>query len=67
MKSITLYVCEVCGTQYKSEGECKVCENNHKTNWAISGTRYLPYSQDKTGMPVSIDIVVNGKTYRYKR
>lgn len=67
MKNITLYVCEVCGTQYKSKGECEVCENNHKTKCEIYGMRYLPYSQDKTGMPISIDIVIDGKTYRYKR
>lgn len=67
MKNLTLYVCEVCGTQYKDKSECGRCEKGHKAGFTITGARYLPYTQDETGMPVTIDVTANGKVYRYKR
>lgn len=29
MKSLQLYVCDICGTQYKDKEECKMCESGH--------------------------------------
>ena len=40
MKSLQLYVCEYCGTQYKSEIECEECENSHKPAVEIHDMRY---------------------------
>ena len=67
MKNLTLYVCETCGTKYSDKAKCIQCENGHKTGLTITGGRYLPYTQDETGMPVTIDVTAGGKVYRYKR
>lgn len=67
MKKLELYVCEKCGTQYNSKVQCEQCEKGHKADLNITGLRYISYAQDKTGLPVAIDVTVNGKTYRYKR
>lgn len=67
MKNLTLYVCEICGTQYKDKIRCEQCEKGHRTDLIITGTRYLPYPQDKTGIPVTIDVTAGGEVFRYKR
>lgn len=67
MKNLTLYVCEVCGTQYTDKSECERCEAGHVCNLKITGARYLPHIQDQTGMPVRIDVTAGGKVYHYKR
>lgn len=30
MKKITQYKCEICGTLYADENDCKACERQHK-------------------------------------
>ena len=40
MKSLQLYVCEHCGTQYKDKNECKKCEDNHKIAMEIHDMRF---------------------------
>lgn len=41
---------------------------NHKTPVEITDTRYLPYSQNQNGYPVSVTIKFNdGKTLIFKR
>ena len=69
MKKLALYVCEVCGTHYSDQMECAKCEKQHKQNLSVDGMRYLPYAQDKTGMPVTITVTngEDGKSYTYKR
>ncbi len=68
MKKLELYVCEVCGTQYNDKTKCKMCEKSHYMRFVITGQRYLPYTVDKTGMPITIDLTdADGKVYRYKR
>lgn len=67
MKRLELYVCEVCGTQYAEKEKCVQCEKRHKRNLSIVGTRYLSYTQDKTGMPVTIEVSAGGEVFRYKR
>lgn len=69
MKKMALYVCEVCGTQYSDKEKCVQCEKQHRQKLTIVGARYLPFTQDQSGMPVSITITndVDGKSYTYKR
>lgn len=67
MKTLELYVCEVCGTQYSEKVKCAQCEKGHKRNLSIVGARYLPHTQDKTGMPVTIEVSAGGEVFRYKR
>lgn len=69
MKKIALYVCEVCGTKYSEEEKCVRCERTHKDILTIAGKRYLPYTNDQSGMPIAITVKSeeDGKTYIYKR
>lgn len=68
MKEIKCYICEICGTEYKDMMRAQECEENHHKPESIVKTKYLPYSNNKTGMPVSIDVKMsNGKIITYKR
>ena len=29
MKDITLWKCDICGTEYRDKKQCQKCENNH--------------------------------------
>lgn len=40
MKSLQLYVCEHCGTQYKAKNECKKCEDSHEIALEIHDMRF---------------------------
>ncbi len=70
MISKTLYVCEVCHTEYADKNEAKKCEEVHKKgmNYKIVKQRFLSYKQDKSGFPVTITIQDQaGNTATYKR
>lgn len=30
MKDITLWKCDICGTEYRDKKQCQKCESNHK-------------------------------------
>lgn len=40
MKSLQLFICEHCGTQYKDKKEAIKCENSHKTALEIHDMRF---------------------------
>lgn len=68
MKEIKLYICEVCGTQYKNKVDCERCEKGHRKSLQIFDARYLSLAQDASGMPITITLLgSDGKQYRYKR
>lgn len=68
MKKLELYQCEVCGTQYKSMLECTECETRHMKELRIVKSRYLPFTQDRSGMPTTITLMgPDGRHYTYKR
>ena len=68
MKKLELFQCEVCGTQYKNREDCQKCEKQHQKELYIAKSRYLPFTQDKSGMPISVTIMgPDGKYYIYKR
>ena len=68
MKRLELYQCEVCGTQYKSKLECTECETRHMKELRIVKSRYLPFTQDSSGMPTTITLMgPDGRHYTYKR
>lgn len=68
MKEKTMYVCEVCRTEYESKLACEKCEKNHKVAKKIVSGRHLSIGQDAKGYPITIDVVMSdGETVRYKK
>lgn len=72
MQKIELYKCEICGTQYDDKEVCQNCELGHMKQdqlfKRIVSVRYLPITQDASGMPITITpLGSDGKQYRYKR
>ena len=70
MKKIELFQCEICGTQFKEKADCVKCEKNHESwkDLRITNARFLPFTQDASGMPITITLMgKNGNTYRYRR
>ena len=68
MKVIEKYRCEVCHTEYADRRQAEACEKCHKLPHKISGTRYLPMSQNRAGYPVSVTIKMSdGEEVTYKR
>nr|DAJ47644.1 MAG TPA: Rubredoxin [Caudoviricetes sp.] len=67
MKTLSQFQCEICNTVYKSETECKACENSHCLPVAIKVYKFNSYKNDGE-YPQYIDVAMeNGKIIRYKR
>ena len=70
MKKIELFQCEICGTQFKEKADCVKCEQNHESgrDLRITNARFLPFTQDASGMPITITLMgKNGKMHKYRR
>ncbi len=68
MKQISLYQCEICGTQYKSKTDAQTCEKNHKKLIDLEALKYVPYKNDKSGYPITITVKFeDGKFITYKK
>ena len=68
MKKINLFVCELCGAQYKEEATAAKCEKNHKKIVNITSTRYLSLASNRTGYPSYIEVLLdNGEHLTFKR
>lgn len=68
MKKVSLYVCEMCSSQYNDEAKAKECEKNHKKCVNVSSARYLSIGNDKSGYPLSLTVLMDdGVHVTYKR
>lgn len=68
MKEKTLYTCECCHTDYARKADAEKCEANHKKKFKIVHQRFLPYSLDQSGFPISIEVQdKDGRKVVYKR
>lgn len=68
MKEVSLYVCEICGTQFKDKQKCKECESGHVKPLKITGTKYVPLSDNQKGYPTMIHVrMEDGETIAYKK
>lgn len=71
MKKVEHYICDVCGTEYAEMAKCEKCEKLHRHPVKITKARYIPFTQDATGFPVTIEVEFkDGKSTRtvtYKR
>ena len=72
MKQITLYKCEICGTEYKFSKDAEACEEYHvkpDAKLPISGYGYKPYNMQGTGpYPFKVSIKMDdGKILEYRR
>lgn len=67
MKSLQLYVCEHCGTQYKEKGECLQCEKSHVLVANIHDVRFNNCKGEKN-YPYKVEIEMSdGKRIWFKR
>ena len=67
MKQVNLFVCEVCGTQYKEKQKCRDCEKSHVRPVQITGEKYMPKLCNGE-YPVHISVrMTDGKTITYRR
>ena len=67
MKSLQLYVCDHCGTQYKDKNECKQCESNHKSALEIHDMRFHA-SKESINYPDKVELkMADGKMIWYHR
>lgn len=68
MKTIELFVCEICGTQYNDKAKCKECEKAHKYPTEVVSCKHLPYTSDRSGYPIRVVLKMNdGKEVEYHR
>ncbi len=68
MKETTLYQCEICGTQYASEGAAIECERSHRTIKEVVAQKYRSFKSNPDGYPDVISVTFdNDKKVVYKR
>lgn len=68
MKEIKLYVCGVCGQQYKMKNQAEKCESGHKRIKRIKKSYYHPITVDATGTPASIEVeMTDGSIVKYRK
>lgn len=70
MKSITLYQCEICGTQYKFSADAEKCEKFHiKPRRTVSFLKYQPYNvQGASKYPIKVTVTMDdGTPVEYRR
>lgn len=56
MKDVTLWKCDICGTEYRDKKKCEQCETEHKKKGKIVKMRHLPYTSDQSGYPDKITV-----------
>ena len=68
MKQKILYVCELCGTEYKDERAAERCERGHIMPKKIHESKFQSINVDQKGYPSRITILMeNGERVEYKR
>ena len=68
VKTLSLYQCEFCGTQFNQAFLCKNCEERHRKPIGVEAMKYVAYGDDKTGMPVTVKVTMHdGTSATYKR
>lgn len=68
MKEMTLYQCELCGTQYASERAAIDCEESHRKIKEVVAQRYRSFKSNPDGYPDVISVTFdNDKKVVYKR
>lgn len=68
MKTLSLYQCEFCGTQFNKAFLCANCEQRHKKPIGVEAVKYVAVANDNTGMPVTVKVAMHdGSNAIYKR
>ena len=63
MIEVKHYICEICGTEFDNEGECRRCENGHIKPVKFNGWSYYASSVPKV-ICIEFD---DGNEYAYRR
>ena len=68
MKEKTMYVCELCNTQYSHKVDATSCESNHKRVKAFNEAHYRAEKVDNSGYPDYVILLMdNGQKIKYVR
>ena len=68
MRTLQLYVCEHCGTQYADKAKARECEAGHRAPEEIVRVQYRAVRDDRTGYPVTVGVrMSDGATVTYRR
>lgn len=63
-----LYVCELCGTQYKEKLRCKTCEESHVKPLEIKDCKYISIDNNRKGYPTHLHVKMGDGTVQiYKK
>lgn len=63
-----LYICEKCKTAYANVKDCQKCEEGHKPAKRIRDQKYIAISNDHTGYPSYVSLVMeDGVIIRFRR
>ena len=66
MKTKTLFICDVCGTQYDDEDACVMCEKNHTIPKKVVEVTYIAELNKAPAYPDYITIEFDdGRRVRY--
>lgn len=68
MKKLEQFQCELCRTVYNDNLTAENCEKNHKKAVEVKKAWYRPFTEDRSGYPLKIEVTMsNGETIIYKR
>lgn len=68
MKEVKHYVCDICHIEYSSKESCERCEKTHCKPIKIVDARYVGFTYNAKGYPVSITVKMDdGEEVIYKR
>ena len=64
----TLYVCELCKTEYNSELSAMNCEKHHINPKSVKALRFNAMNDDSCPAPIMVTVrMCNGEEYVYRR
>ncbi len=68
MREKTLFVCELCKTEYASLDEANRCEKHHSPPVKVKAGRYIALNNDGCRAPLEVIVVTkDGNEYIYRR
>lgn len=68
MREKTLYICELCKTEYASMTEANMCEKHHAIPTKVKAAKYIARNNDSCPAPLEVFVTTkDGEEYIYRR